>query len=118
MRFLANENIPLASVSRLREAGHEVLAVIEDSPGAKDTEVLGRTTREKRIVLSFDSDYGELIYRVRRSVPRGVLFFRYNPSTPEEPAQHLLRLLMVSDLSLEGKFTVIERGHVRQRPLP
>lgn len=29
MRFLADENFPLASVKRLREAGHDVLAIIQ-----------------------------------------------------------------------------------------
>ncbi len=36
MQFLANENFPLPSVSYLRQAGYDVAAVIEDSPGAKD----------------------------------------------------------------------------------
>ena len=54
MRFLANENFPLASVNLLREAGCEVAAVIQDSPGAKDSEVLKRAVTEQRIVLTFD----------------------------------------------------------------
>ena len=42
MRFLANENFPSAGVNCLREAGYDVAAIIEDSPGAKDREVLAR----------------------------------------------------------------------------
>jgi predicted nuclease of predicted toxin-antitoxin system len=118
MRFLANENFPLASVNRLRRANHDVAAIIEDAPGAKDSEVLARAVREDRVVLTFDRDYGELIYRFRHPSPVGVIYFRFDPSTPEEPAEHLLRLLTMSDLSLEKKFTVVERGQVRQRPLP
>lgn len=118
MRFLANENFPLESVHRLREAGHDVGAIIEDSPGAKDREVLARATNENRIVLTFDRDYGELVYRRRLSVPAGVVYFRFVPTTPKEPAEHLLKLLAISGLSLKGKFTVVERGQVRQRPLP
>ena len=38
--------------------------------------------------------------------------------TLEEPAERLLRSLTVSTIATEGKFTVVERGHVRQRPLP
>jgi hypothetical protein len=34
MRWLANENIPLASIRRLRAAGHDVAAIIEDAPAA------------------------------------------------------------------------------------
>jgi len=118
MRFLANENLPLASVNQLRQAGHDVVAVIEDTPGAKDIEILIRATREARIVLTFDRDYGELVYRLELPAPVGLLYFRFDPLTPEEPAEHLLRLLTVSGLSLEGKFTVMEREQIRQRPLP
>lgn len=118
MRFLANENFPLASVRRLRQFGHDVAAVIEETPGARDHEVLTRATHEDRIVLTFDRDYGELIFRLMLPAPAGVTYFRYDPLRPEEPGEHLLQLLTVRDLSLEGKFTVIERGHMRQRPLP
>jgi len=60
MRFLANEDFPLKSVHRLREVGHDVGAIIEDSPGAKDRDVLARAANKQRIVLTFDRDYGEL----------------------------------------------------------
>ena len=118
MRFLANESFPLASVKRLREAGHDVAAVIQDSPGAKDSEVLACAVRDNRIVLTFDRGYGELIYRLGLPVPMGIVYFRYDPLTPEEPAEQLNRLLEVSGVSLERRFTVLERLQVRQRPLP
>lgn len=118
MRFLANENFPLASVNLLRRAGHDVAVIIKDSPGARDSDILMRAAREDQRVLTFDRDYGELIYRLGLPAPPGIVYFRYDPLRPEEPAEHLLQLLTVSDLSLERKFTVVERGHVRQRPLP
>jgi len=117
MRFLANENFPLASVNLLRRAGYEIAAIIQDSPGVKDAEILTRAVNEQRIVLTFDRDYGELIYRVRMPAPVGVVYFRFDPLTPEEPAQQLLVLLEQKVISLEGKFTVLERGRVRQRPI-
>jgi len=118
MRFLADEDLPLASVRRLRGLGYDIAAIAEDSPGATDWEALARATHEDRIVLTFDRDYGELIYRKRLPSPVGVIYFRFDPLTPEEPAEHVLRLLATSGLSLEGKFTVVERRQVRQRPLP
>lgn len=118
MRFLANENFPLKSVESLRQAGHDVVAIIEESPGLRDPEVLERAVNEQRFVLTFDRDYGELIYRLKLPVPEGVIYFRFVPSSPEEPAQLLTALLAIGGLSLEGKFTVVERGKIRQRPLP
>jgi len=115
--FLANENFPLASVIKLREADHDVAAVVEDSPGATDPEVLARAHRECRIIMTFDRDYGELIYRRRLSAPPGLVYFRFIPKNPLEPAEYLLRLLCFEDISLKNKFTVVERDKVRQRPL-
>ena len=118
MQFLADENFPLRSVYRLRETGHDVRAVAEDSPGAKDREILLCAAQERRVVLTFDRDYGELIYRWRLPLPKGVIYFRLTPTTPEGPAERLLELLATEGLSVAGKFTVVENLQVRQRPLP
>ena len=63
MRFLADENFPLPSVELLSGNGHDVVAVARQSPGASDEEILGRAAREGRILLTFDRDFGSLIYR-------------------------------------------------------
>jgi predicted nuclease of predicted toxin-antitoxin system len=118
MRFLANENFPLTSVNRLRQAGYDIASITEDSPGIADSEVLARAANEERIILTFDRDYGELIYRLGMPSPMGVVYFRYQPLTPEESAEYLLRLLSVEGLFLQRRFTVLTRTQVRQRPLP
>jgi len=118
MQFLADENFPRTSILRLREAGCDVAAIIEDSPGAKDRQVLEHAATENRLLLTFDRDYGELIFRRGFAAPAGIVYFRFVPDTPAEPADVLLEILSATDLSIEGKFTIIERGRVRQRPLP
>lgn len=117
MRFLADENFPLASVRKLRTVGHDVVAVIEDSPGAKDHHVLDQAHVESRIILTFDRDYGELVYRYKLPVPAGVLYLRFDPRTPDEPAEYILRIL-TTNITLAGKFTVARRNTIRQRTLP
>jgi predicted nuclease of predicted toxin-antitoxin system len=118
MRFLANENFPIASIRLLRNRGHDLAAIIEDSPGINDPTVLARASAEDRIILTFDRDYGELIFRARLPPPAGIIYLRYDPIDPEEPAHHILRLIAIEELILDGKFTVAERDRVRQRPLP
>lgn len=118
MKFLANENFPLPSVRHLRATGYDIRAILEESPGIKDSAVLIRAAKEERIVLTFDRDYGELIYRLGHPAPFGLVYFRFDPLTPTEPAEILLRLLAIAGLTLGGKFTVADRAQVRQRPLP
>ncbi|GAK57316.1 hypothetical protein U27_04281 [Candidatus Vecturithrix granuli] len=117
MRCLANENFPLKSVFLLRTADHDVTSITEDSPGIKDQEVLERAVREQRFVLTFDRDYGELIYKRKLPTPIGIIYFRFDPLTPEEPGEHLLELFRLKHLTWEGKFSTIERRRVRQRLL-
>jgi len=118
MQFLANEDVPLASIRRLRAAGYDVASIIEDSSGAKDESVLSRAHAERLIILTFDRDYGELVYRRRLPTPAGVAYFRFAPTTPEEPSERFIELLEAGHITLEGQFTVIGRGWIRQRPLP
>jgi len=118
MKLLANENYPIASVKYLREKGYDITSIAELSPGDSDPEVLSRAVEENRIIITFDRDYGELIYRLKLPTPPGVIYLRFIPKNPLEPAEYLQTLIESKDIRLEGKFTVGERRQIRQRPLP
>jgi predicted nuclease of predicted toxin-antitoxin system len=118
MRFLANENFPAESVARLRKAHHDVISVGETMPGVEDEEVLSLAAREGRVLLTFDRDYGELIYLRGMAVPLGVIYLRFVPLTPSHPAEVVLGLEQVSGLRIENRYTVVEPPRIRQRPLP
>lgn len=117
IRLLLNENIPLASAKLLREAGFDVVSILEDSPGISDRKIMERANQEGRIVVTFDRDYGELIYRRHLPAPSGVLYLRFTPLAPEEPAEYVLCLLKDKNISLASRFTVADRAQIRQRPL-
>lgn len=118
MRFLVNENIPLASAQLLRARGHDVVAIGEISPGATDLAVIERANQEDRIIVTFDRDYGELIFRGNAPTPGGVIYLRLIPSTPSEPAEVILGIERETETVFERRFSVISRQDMRQRPLP
>jgi predicted nuclease of predicted toxin-antitoxin system len=118
VEFLANENFPLASIRLLRIGNHKVESVVEKFPGMKDHEVLEFAKENNLVILTFDRDYGELIYRFKLVPPAGVVYFRFSPSTPEEPAKILLNIMEKRVATFSGKFTVVEREGMRQRKLP
>lgn len=118
MRFLANENFPRASIILLRNEKHDVFSVAESCSGAKDEDVLSLAHLERHIILTFDQDYGEIIFRRQKTHSSGIVLFRINPAYPEEPAHLLLDLLKVEGLMLETKFSVLDRQQIRIRPLP
>lgn len=115
-RFLADENFPRASVRLLRDAGHDVSSIQEDLRGASDPEVLRRSSAEDRILLTFDLDFGELIFLQKLPSPPGIILFRDEAPMPEEPGQTILHL--ASSVSFIGMFSTVERHQVRQRRLP
>ena len=117
MRLLANENFPLVSVQLLRQAGFDIASITEDSPGIEDSEVLARAVDEQRIILTFDRDYSELIYRCRLSPPKGVINLRLRPHRPAGPAAILLNLFKTEELQIEGWFTIIGSDRINQCPL-
>ncbi|MFN4257278.1 MAG: DUF5615 family PIN-like protein [Saprospiraceae bacterium] len=117
MRFLANENFPFPSIEVLRANGFEVASISEDSPGWSDEKVLAQAEREGLVILTFDRDYGELIFRYKLTAPPAVVYFRFKGRDPEEAARILLQKINEDGLSIEGLFTVIEETGVRQRRL-
>lgn len=76
MRFLANENFPGDAVTALRGGGHDVAWVRTEAPGEPDQEVLARAQREKRILLTFDKDFGELAWHASLPAECGIVLFR------------------------------------------
>lgn len=115
---LADENIPRATIQMLRRERLDISSVAEETPGAPDSVVLERARSEGRLLITFDRDFGELIYRRGHPAPPAVLFLRFAPATPLEPGSVLLNLLRHETINLEGRFTVATRDQVRQRPLP
>jgi predicted nuclease of predicted toxin-antitoxin system len=108
--LLANENIPAPSIQHLRQRGLDVAAVREDSPGIDDASVLQRAVRESRWLLTFDMDYGELIYRRHLRPPVALVLFRLQRFGVQQPALRLLDLLDTEQARSGGYFIVSDEA--------
>ena len=114
MRFLADENFPKRSVNLLRSQGHDVVSVAESARGADDRDVLSSAERENRVLLTFDRDFGELVFRLGQPT-RGIVFIRYDHLNALRPARLVLDLLEILGMELYEFFTTITGDEVRQR---
>jgi predicted nuclease of predicted toxin-antitoxin system len=114
--LLLNENFPAPSVAVLRREGFDLVFIAESLPGIEDVDVLALAVREGRCVVTFDRDYGELLFARRRPAPPAVILFRVASYRPEEPAQWVKRLLADEEGCL-GRFTVMDDKGIRSRPL-
>lgn len=117
MRFLANENIPAVAVAALQAAGHDVVWVAVASPGSDDHQVLSQAAVERRLILTFDKDFGELAFRSGLPAGCGVILCRFSADSPERLAQRLVAAVSIQD-QWEGMFSVVEETRVRSVPLP
>ena len=116
MHLLANENFPALAVEALREKGHDVAWVRTDAPGSSDRDVLWRAQKEKRIVATFDKDFGELAFRHGLPSACGVLLFRISTASPQEASDKIVAALE-SRSDWEGNFAVIEESRIRIKSL-
>ena len=115
-RLLVDENFPAPATQALRVAGGDVLSVAERAPGAADEVVLALACAERCWLVTFGSDFGELLFGHRLPAPPAVLLMREPHYRPVEPASWLLPLL-VSPADIDGYFCVWGRDAMRKRPL-
>jgi predicted nuclease of predicted toxin-antitoxin system len=116
MRFLADENVSRFVVERLRAAGFEVMALGMTSRGAPDVEVLAIASREGRILITEDRDFGELIVRQRLGA-HGIVLLELDRLSNVAEADRVASVVSANADKLSGNLLVIEPARVRLRPL-
>lgn len=116
MRLLADENISGKVVAALRADGHDVAWVRTDGPGSDDGAVLERAIREKRIILTFDKDFGERAGAAELPQDSGVILVRVFEASPEKLAARVVALLRART-DWNGHLSVLEPNRVRMRTL-
>ena len=118
MKLLANENFPVSSVKILMNAGYDIIAIGQDFAGILDSEVIELAIEQHRTIITFDRDYGELIFKkgYKQYKPRaGVIYLRWEDFQPNEPGEYLLELFNLEDMQFDGMLTVVGVDNIRQR---
>ena len=112
MRLLVDESTGAAVVAYLRSAGHDVLAVAEAMPQADDSDILTRAASERRVLLTNDKDFGNLVFRDGRA-HSGVLLLRLQDETPANRVRVVSAVLEQYADRLTGRFTVATEQGIR-----
>jgi predicted nuclease of predicted toxin-antitoxin system len=115
MSLLANENFPKASVLLLLNMNYDVLSIREDNPSISDTGIMEIAEKEQRIIVTFDRDYGDLIFRYNFKPSKGVIYLRIETFWRKEPAIHVHYLLNIMKVETDRRLTVFNETSVRQR---
>ena len=113
--LLLDENLPRSAAEVLARAGHDVLHVAQAEASADDRRVLAIARVQGRTLVTFDADFGDLVYRLGEPAPPAILYLRLHPIDGAAAAELVLQAL---DQPVQGQFVVCTREGQRRRPLP
>lgn len=114
MRFLADECCPKAIVAALRAEGHDTRYAAETDASVNDQSLLDIALAERRVIVTEDFDFGELLIRDRRPSHGAVVLFLPRLS-PIERAARFIAVLAGPHLDLGAAITIVEARRIRQR---
>jgi predicted nuclease of predicted toxin-antitoxin system len=112
MRFLVDECTGPAVAAWLATQGHQVFSVFDSARGATDDWVLLKAASEDWILITNDEDFGELVFREKRS-HHGVIFLRLHDERSQNKIAVLEKLLERYAHLLTDKFIVVTEQQVR-----
>ena len=116
MKFLLDVNVGTTIADALTGAGHQVVRVQLLTPRKEDEAILAWAVREDRLLISYDSDFTDLIFRDGKAPPPAVLYIRYEPHDLAPLARRIVEL--VRDELPIGHIVVIGPTETRFRPFP
>ena len=117
MELLADENIPVLAITRLRDDGWTVHAMRDIDPGAHDDVVADLANRTNLLLVTQDRDFGEIV--IARGVPiAGVVLVELERLSLQAQIERLSSCLATERALLADNFTVVEPSRVRRRKLP
>ncbi len=117
MNILADENVDASIVLFLRQQSHDVLWMAQEAPGTPDAEILLCASRENRIILTFDRDFGELVFHYGRPA-KGIILLRLQSDAPSTILSQFQSLWPRLIAAAPNNFVVATFNKIRIRPLP
>ncbi len=115
IKLLADEHFPLDSTRFLQKTGYDIKAVILEMPAASDPEIIALATEEGRIIVTYDSDYGELIFKYHARPPKGVIYLRNVDEDERSPGEIVHAILSMEGFDTTNRLTVVSGNVWRQR---
>lgn len=82
-KFLLDANLSPTTANHLRDSGFDIKSITEERLGhLLDEDVVEMAKKERRIIITFDLDFGE-IYHEKEHRKIGIIVLRLNNQTPE-----------------------------------
>jgi predicted nuclease of predicted toxin-antitoxin system len=116
VKILADENIPLSIIYKIRELKIDVISITEDFRSIKDRDIIKLSHIEKCYILTFDKDFGELVFKSDLLV-EGVILLRFTPVSLDFIYERIKNVLAVLELFQGNNFFVVDDKKIRIRKI-
>jgi predicted nuclease of predicted toxin-antitoxin system len=114
MKILADENIEREFIKALRDADFDIISVRESFIGSADDEILQIANDKKAVILTYDTDFGELVFRFSLK-SHGIILLRLSGLSLLEKVEKTISVIQEHKYEIENAFTVISENSVRIR---
>lgn len=115
MRFLLDQSSDARLIPHLRSLGHDATRIARDYPaGLPDDEVLAIAHREARVLVTDDSDFGELVFR-HLHPHSGVIYLRLGDDADLTMKRERIDHVLGVYAEHLDRFLVVSRDRVRMR---
>ena len=114
LKFLADENVAPRVVEALRKESFNVTSVFERKlTGSSDEKILRLARKEKRIILTHDKDFGNLI-RQPYQLHGGVILLRLKNQSPQNVIRYLIPFLKKTRKEkIQNRLMIFQESRVR-----
>ena len=116
LNFLADESFGIKAYRYLSLKGFNVTSVTEISPGVSDKQVIKLANKQRRIIITLDKDFGNLVFKQKLYVA-GVIFLRLHKETVENKTKAIEYLVTYFFDKLQGRFVTYKDGKTRLRKI-
>jgi predicted nuclease of predicted toxin-antitoxin system len=116
IRFLADVNVEKPVVDYLLKEGYDIEWIPDIEIGMSDEGLLQIANREKRILITNDKDFGELIFLQKR-LTSGIILIRAKGLRSREKVRLMKKLLMGYREKLLNHFVVLTKNKIRVIPV-
>lgn len=119
MRFLVDMNLPPALARELNARGHDAIHLRDEGLNQlRDEEVFRKAASERRVVVTFDLDFGRIM-AVNREASISVILLRMRFADVARVLQRIESLLSQVGPDLEqGAIVIVEQDRIRSRRIP
>lgn len=115
-KFLVDAGVSQLVERYLRECGCDILAVRDINPQMPDEDIIALAYKEKRIIITMDKDFGELVYH--SLLPHaGVLLLRLDDANGADKVRIIAKILKEYSHQLSGSFAVYQNDKFRIRKI-